>query len=64
MGSNKSSLPAGKGAGPEWSAYESWNLAIEAGAVYRPPAVMVPVLGLSDQVTAVLEVPVTVGVNC
>jgi hypothetical protein len=36
-----------------------------AGAVYRPELLMVPTLGLSDQVTAVLPVPpVTVAVNC
>jgi len=28
-----------------------WELAIEAGAVYRPAAVMPPTSGLSDQVT-------------
>ena len=39
--------------------------AMLAGAVYRPPLVMVPRLGFRDQVTAVLpEPPVTVGVNC
>src|ERR1035437_5784636 len=37
-----------------------WELAIEAGAVYRPAAVMLPTTGLSDQVTAVLPVLVTV----
>ena len=37
-----------------------WELAIEAGAVYRPAAVMLPTSGLSDQVTAVLPVLVTV----
>src|ERR1017187_3551248 len=37
-----------------------WALAIEAGAVYRPAALMVPIIGLSDQVTAVLPVLVTV----
>ena len=36
-----------------------WELAIEAGAVYRP-ALMLPTSGLSDQVTAVLPVLVTV----
>ena len=36
------------------------ELAIEAGAVYRPAAVMLPTSGLSDQVTAVLPVLVTV----
>jgi hypothetical protein len=37
-----------------------WELEIEAGAVYRPVAVMLPTSGLSDQVTAVLPVLVTV----
>ena len=37
-----------------------WELVIEAGAVYRPAAVMLPTTGLSDQVTAVLLVLVTV----
>src|ERR1035437_3362909 len=37
-----------------------WELAIEAGAVYRPAAVMLPATGLSDQVTAVLPVSATV----
>ena len=37
-----------------------WELAIEAGAVYRPAAVRLPTAGLSDQVTAVLLVLVTV----
>ena len=36
-----------------------WELVIEGGAVYRPAAVMLPVSGLSDQVTAVLPVLVT-----
>ena len=36
-----------------------WELVIEAGAVYRPAAVMLPTCGLSDQVTAVLPVLVT-----
>ena len=35
-------------------------LAIEAGAVYRPAVVMLPTTGLSDQVTTVLPVLVTV----
>jgi hypothetical protein len=39
----------------------AWELVIEAGAVYRPAAVMLPTTGLSDQVTAVLPVLVTVG---
>jgi hypothetical protein len=34
------------------------------GAVYSPLEEMLPTLGLSDQVTAVLVVPVTVAVNC
>ena len=37
-----------------------WGLAIEAGAVYKPAALMLPTSGLSDQVTAVLPVLVTV----
>ena len=37
-----------------------WELVIEAGAVYRPAAVMLPTSGLSVQVTAVLLVLVTV----
>jgi hypothetical protein len=37
-----------------------WELTIEAGAVYRPAALMLPTAGLSDHVTAVLLVPVTV----
>jgi hypothetical protein len=36
------------------------ELVIEAGAVYRPAAVMLPTSGLSDQLTAVLPVLVTV----
>ena len=35
-----------------------------AGAVYRPAGEIVPTAGLIDQVTAVLLVPKTVGVNC
>ena len=34
------------------------------GAVYRPPLEIVPAAGLTDQVTAVLVVPVTAAVNC
>ena len=41
-----------------------WALAIEAGAVYRPAALTLPTTGLSDQVTALLEVPPTVAVYC
>jgi hypothetical protein len=37
-----------------------WELVIEVGAVYRPAAVILPTSGLSDQVTAVLPVLVTV----
>ena len=37
-----------------------WELVIEAGAVYRPAAVMLPTTGLSDHVSAVLPVLVTV----
>ena len=40
-----------------------WELEIEAGAVYRPAAVMLPTTGLIDQVTAVLPVPLTAAVN-
>ena len=36
-----------------------WALEIEAGAVYRPAALMLPRAGVSDQVTAVLPVLVT-----
>jgi len=36
------------------------ELEIEAGAVYRPDALMLPTTGLIDHVTAVLLVPVTV----
>ena len=36
-----------------------WEVVIEAGAVYRPAALMLPTAGLSDQVTAVLLVLVT-----
>jgi len=36
---------------------------IVVGAVYNP-LLTVPTLGLSDQVTAVLELPLTVAVNC
>jgi hypothetical protein len=34
-----------------------------AGAVYRPAAEMLPTDGLSDQVTAVFDVPATAAVN-
>ena len=37
-----------------------WEPEIEAGAVYRPAALMLPRAGVSDQVTAVLLVLVTV----
>ena len=37
---------------------------IVAGAVYRPVLESAPTAGLSDQVTLVLLVPVTVAVNC
>jgi hypothetical protein len=37
-----------------------WELTIEAGAVYRPEALMLPASGLIDQVTVVLPVLVTV----
>jgi hypothetical protein len=36
---------------------------IDAGAVYNP-LLTVPTLGLRDQVTSVLELPVTVAANC
>src|SRR6202171_3092898 len=38
--------------------------AIEAGAVYRPAAEIVPALGLMVYATAGLLLPVTVAVNC
>jgi len=38
------------------------GLGKEAGAVYRPEALMLPTV--ADQVTAVLELPVTVAANC
>jgi hypothetical protein len=41
-----------------------WELPIEAGAVYRPAEEIVPTAGLSDHVTALLEVPPTVAVYC
>jgi hypothetical protein len=41
-----------------------WELVIEPGAVYRPVLEIVPTAGLSDQVTAMFVVPVTVAVNC
>ena len=37
-----------------------WGTLIEAGAVYRPAALMLPRAGLTDHVTAVLPVLVTV----
>jgi hypothetical protein len=37
-----------------------WVLGIEAGALYRPVALMLPTTGLIDQVTEVLPVLVTV----
>ena len=40
-----------------------WELEIEAGAVYRPTALMLPTTGLIDQVTAVLPLLVTVAVK-
>ena len=42
----------------------AWVAPIEAGAVYSPELEMVPTLELSDHVTAVLDVPATVAVNC
>src|ERR1022692_4764733 len=46
-----------------------WGLVIEAGAVYRPAAVMLPTSGLTDQVTLVLttlraESPEVLAENC
>src|SRR5512140_1674702 len=42
-----------------------WVEPIDEGAVYRPAAEIVPtLLGLIAQFREVLEVPVTVGVNC
>ena len=41
-----------------------WRLVTVAGAVYRPDAEIVPMGALSDHVTAVLLVPVTVAANC
>ena len=35
-----------------------------AGAVYNPLVEIVPNAGLSDHVTRVLDIPVTVAVNC
>jgi hypothetical protein len=40
------------------------DVGILDGAVYRPTEEIVPTEGLIDQVTAVLLVPKTVGVNC
>jgi hypothetical protein len=40
-----------------------WELVIEAGAVYRPAALMPPTSGLIDHVTAVLLVLVTAAVK-
>jgi hypothetical protein len=40
-----------------------WELVIEAGAEYRPAAVMLPTTGLIDHVTAVLPALVTVAEN-
>jgi hypothetical protein len=39
-----------------------WELVIEAGAVYRPAAVMLPTTGLIDHLTVVLPVTVKVWV--
>ena len=41
-----------------------WPAPIAAGAVYRPVLETKPTAGLTDQVTLVLLVPVTVAVNC
>jgi len=38
-------------------------LVIDAGAVYRPVAEMLPIVGLSDQITVVFDVPVIVAAN-
>jgi hypothetical protein len=39
-------------------------LEMEAGALYKPVFVTVPISGLTDQLTPVLVVPPTVAVNC
>ena len=47
-----------------------WELEIEAGAVYRPAALMLPTTGLSDHVTLVVmnppmgKLPKVLAVNC
>ena len=41
-----------------------WGLEIKDGAVYSPAVVIVPTIGLIDQVTAVLLAPKTDAVNC
>ena len=38
--------------------------AMVAGAVYNPPPVMVPALGISSQVTEVSRTPVNVALTC
>jgi hypothetical protein len=40
-----------------------WEFVIEAGALYRPVAVMLPTGGVSDQMTVPLPVLVTVAEN-
>ena len=40
-----------------------WEFVIEAGALYRPAGVMLPTGGLSDQMTVLLPVLVTVAEN-
>ena len=40
------------------------GLPSDAGAEYRPLLEIVPTAGLTDQVTAVFVVPVTVAANC
>jgi hypothetical protein len=54
-------------AGSAWLAAVTTTLCAletEAGAVYRPLVEIVPTAGLSDQVTLLFPVPVTVAVNC
>jgi hypothetical protein len=42
----------------------AWVVLTNVGAVYNPPAVIVPTDGLILQLTPVLLLPVTVAVNC
>jgi hypothetical protein len=57
-------LPIAAGAAFPPPAVTVWGLPTAAGAVYRPPLEIVPTAGLTDQVTPVLGVPVTVAINC